>query len=125
MSTRPPYKPVPSGPRRPKHTVTGRVVYERKRHEFSYRDVARIAGRLGDPRSVQDFFFLLRTVDALLRNLRQVLFGFQYAEQIRTAAFTSLIRAVADFLSWIAGQLDYKSPIVPILDKAAAALYLL
>lgn len=60
-------------------THKGRVVYERIKHPFSYRDIARIARKV-DPRdtvekTAADMLFILDAMNELFTDLLESLFG--------------------------------------------------
>ena len=66
----------------PRTTVSGRIVYNRKIHFFTVRDVARIAGKIPDPDTIKDTlrlgWIIVQLVQSLVRGVWANLYGMNF-----------------------------------------------
>jgi len=64
-------------------TYVGRVVYERKKHLFTIKDILRISARLSEPQSLDEALLqmglLVKIIINILRAINRFLKGFEFA----------------------------------------------
>ena len=102
---------------KPHRTVTGRVVYNRKMHVFSFSDWARIGRKIPPPQTLEDAIKALMLVGDFWRDLTSYLFGWMPGYKISQLVVSTLRDVFRAALEEYRRWLESGSPAEQNVDK--------
>ena len=84
--------------RRPKWTTTGRVVYDRKIHVFSWKDLARVSRAIPEPTTVEDALAILSVAATIYLRALEAFYSLIFSKNLALKFWSAVSQLITQIL---------------------------